>query len=383
MCVALCLLACGDAPSVEVAELEKSVGRIFCELGGGRGTGTGFVVDTSKRLVATNHHVVAPPPKFEPCTSVEIAFSPGKRQKVKVLHTHANRDLALLEVEGDVPEALTLLGVDEVPKSTGLTVIGFPGGADQSKDEAWKYVSPSVSTGIVSRDHFDEKGVKVIQTDATMNPGNSGGPAVDACGQVIGVATRVRRGPVIEGLNWAVHVRELRRFMADHKFEPETGDLCESSSGVVLPLTLGAVAVVGLGLLGVVLVRRRATSEPPVPPPGPPEPVQRGPVPPLGTQTARFEFLAGPFARRSYPLTDGCTIGRDADVSTILLPPDTPGVSRRHIEFRVTGGRVEIKDCWSSGGSRVDGAPIPPGEWLDLRRGSVVSIGDTVQLRLC
>lgn len=364
-----------------MARVEESVGRIFCEIAGGRGTGTGFVVDQSKHLVATNHHVVAPNGK--PCKTLEIAFSVGNRQKAKVLGTQANRDLALLEIEGDIPPALTLLGADEVPKSTALTVIGFPGAADKDQNESWKYVPPSVSTGIVSREHFDDEDVKVIQTDATMNPGNSGGPVVDPCGQVIGVATRVKRGAVIEGLNWAVHVRELNRFLADQKVEPSKGKLCEERGGVVVPVALGAAALVGLGLLGMVVVRRRGASES-----GPPltdASVQSagGPPPPQEAQVSRFEFLAGPFARRSYPLTDGCTLGRDADISTVLLPPDTPGVSRRHIEFRVSGGRIEVKDCWSSGGSRVDGAPIPPGEWVELRRGAIVAVGDTVQFRLC
>ena len=76
-------------------------------------------------------------------------------------------------------------------------------------------------------------------------------------------------------------------------------------------------------------------------------------------------------------MTNGDTVGRDAEIADILLPERTPGVSRRHVEFWLDdNGGWTVRDCWSSGGTRLDGRVVEPGERVALRPGATVVLGD-------
>lgn len=375
--VASLLVACGaeSGPAADVGTLERSVGRIFCETATGRGSGTGFVIAEGK--LVTNHHVVAPPGGGT-CETLEVAFEPGVRQKLTILEVDARRDLALASFEGSSPPPLKISAEDDLAKSAALIVIGFPGGADQNDDESWKYVPASVSNGIVSRQHTDPDNVMVVQTNATMNPGNSGGPMLDTCGRVLGVATRVRRGLVVEGLNWGVHGVEVRAFLEGAKQDhtAEAG-ACGAPATPTRPalVALSAVALLGLGF--VVWRRRPRGIEAPGPGGDRRPAIGPGPGPDAPRRAAAsIRFLTGPLEGDQHPVSSGDTVGRDAEIADILLPERTPGVSRRHVEFWFEKGGWTVRDCWSSGGTRVDGRALTPGERTVLRPGATVVLGD-------
>lgn len=104
-------------------------------------------------------------------------------------------DVALLKVEGS-NYPVTLLGsVDGLVSGAGLTVIGFPGIAENISDQN----APSKATatkGVVSAVRDDRgNGKKIIQSDVTISGGNSGGPAFDDSGKVVGLATYTLKDP--------------------------------------------------------------------------------------------------------------------------------------------------------------------------------------------
>jgi serine protease Do len=145
-----------------------------------RALGSGFVIHPSGYLV-TNAHVV------DRSTSVQVRLASGRRLTGTVIGRDRRVDLALLKV--DAPEPLPVLPLGDSERlSVGELVLalGHPFGLEQT-----------VSLGIVSRKgaplQSSAPGFDFIQTDAAVNPGNSGGPLVDMSGQVVGVNTMAAR----------------------------------------------------------------------------------------------------------------------------------------------------------------------------------------------
>jgi S1-C subfamily serine protease len=144
--------------------------------------GSGFVIDKAGHIV-TNLHVV------EGAARVEVSFSNDERLPARVIGRDPSSDLAVLQVKAR-SRALTplLLGnSDTVKVGDSVVAIGNPLGEDRS-----------ITAGIVSalqRWIVAPNGAPiehVIQTDAALNRGNSGGPLLDARGRVIGVSSQIQ-----------------------------------------------------------------------------------------------------------------------------------------------------------------------------------------------
>jgi putative serine protease PepD len=150
--------------------------------GSSEAEGSGFVVD-EKGDVVTNAHVV------EGATAIKVTFADGTKASGKVVGTDTATDLAVVRVSG-VSAAklhpLTLADSDGVAVGDGVLAIGSPFG-----------LSETLTTGIVSaldRSITSPSGATIggaIQTDASINHGNSGGPLIDADGKVIGVNAQI------------------------------------------------------------------------------------------------------------------------------------------------------------------------------------------------
>ena len=139
--------------------------------------GSGFIID-DKGLIVTNNHVIAG------ASSITVVLHDGKTLQAKLIGADAKTDLALLKVKTDIKlKAVNWGNSDEVKVGNWAMAIGNPFG-----------LVNTVTVGIVSaraRDinagPFDD----FIQTDASINRGNSGGPLFNLKGQVIGVNTAI------------------------------------------------------------------------------------------------------------------------------------------------------------------------------------------------
>src|SRR5262245_31870283 len=190
----------GAAPEPELVRLNQALTRLADQLrpalvqirvqrpteepdpeeGPRRALGSGFVIHPSGYIV-TNAHVV------ERSSSVQVRLASGRRLTWAVIGRDRRVDLALLNVE--VPEPLPVLPLGDSERlAVGELVLalGHPFGLEQT-----------VSLGIVSRKgaplQAAAPGFDFIQTDAAVNPGNSGGPLVDMSGRVVGVNTMAAR----------------------------------------------------------------------------------------------------------------------------------------------------------------------------------------------
>src|SRR5260370_6768198 len=137
-------------------------------------SGSGFYV-TETGLIATNAHLAGGE------TSLMVLLADGQQIEGNVVHIAANRDIALVKVEGSEFPYLTLVGTGKVRQGESVMAIGNPGGA----------MPFSVTEGIVSGIRkFSSAGPGLwIQTEASINSRNSGGPLLNARGEVIGINT--------------------------------------------------------------------------------------------------------------------------------------------------------------------------------------------------
>jgi len=168
----------------------------------GEATGTGVVV-TSNGEIITNAHVV------DGATEVRVRFAGDTEPVVaRVLAADAGNDLALLKVNASNLVAATFAKPGSVRVGDQAVAIGYALALDGG---------PSVTTGIVSalkRTIFTESGAlnSLIQTDAAISSGNSGGPLANMRGEVIGINTAVARGDMNSAANnigFAISVDEV------------------------------------------------------------------------------------------------------------------------------------------------------------------------------
>jgi S1-C subfamily serine protease len=178
------------------------------------GQGSGFVVD-GDGYIATNAHVVTTgsPGSAKRAKRVFVEFSSGDRVEARVVGHDPNADVALLKVD---PEGLELTPL-ALGSSSRLTVgepvaaIGSPFGERQSLTVG---VVSAVDRNIESLTRFQIG--DAIQTDAAVNPGNSGGPLLDRSGEVIGINAQIKsQSGGGEGVGFAVPVNTVRRSLRE------------------------------------------------------------------------------------------------------------------------------------------------------------------------
>lgn len=180
-----CCAELSAAPRAETIKQAKAA-TVLVDLGVA-GSGSGFCVD-AKGLFITNFHVIA---SAGLGGHVDIVIdAAGKNERVlkaRVILTDKENDLALLKAEAKKPFSTIALGDDsQLVETSSVIGFGYPFGRLLSADENG-YPSISVNTGRVSALRKLKGELKLIQIDAALNPGNSGGPILDDDGKVIGV----------------------------------------------------------------------------------------------------------------------------------------------------------------------------------------------------
>ena len=148
---------------------------------GATAEGSGFVVDTSGNIV-TNDHVVTG------ATAIKVRFQDGKTVKATLVGTDPSTDVAVIKV--NVPASdlhpLTFASSSAVEVGQPVAAIGSPFGLPETLTSG---IISAVNRTITAPNNYSISGA--IQTDAPINHGNSGGPLLNASGQVIGVNAQI------------------------------------------------------------------------------------------------------------------------------------------------------------------------------------------------
>ena len=174
------------SPSVVVIQGKTDSGDVL---------GSGFIVSKDGKVV-TNLHVI------RDMKSASVQLANGETfDSVSVLATDERRDLAVVRVAGFNLPNLDLGNSDTLTVGEAVVIVGSPRGLEGT-----------VTAGILSSVRDAADGLKVLQTDAAVNPGNSGGPLLNDRGQAIGVVSFILRSS--QGLNFAVPINYVRGLLS-------------------------------------------------------------------------------------------------------------------------------------------------------------------------
>jgi serine protease Do len=155
------------------------------------GSGSGVIV-RADGVVLTNAHVVGM------SRTVRVGLADGRRVEGRVIGRDPALDVAVVRIDAPNAPVAPIGDSDRLEVGQTAIAIGNPLGLERT-----------VTTGVISAVNRSPRGIALdglIQTDAAISPGNSGGPLLDSRGRVIGINTAVLRAPGVQGLGFAVPI---------------------------------------------------------------------------------------------------------------------------------------------------------------------------------
>lgn len=186
----------GPAVVTVVSDLPDQTG-FFGTISGGQSSGSGIIL-SEQGYIVTNNHVV------EGGEAYHVIFQTGDQMSATLVGRDKFSDLAVLKVEGAMPETATLGNSDALRPGETAIAIGSPLG--DFKNSVTVGVISATGRNLDTGDGYQLEGL--LQTDAAINEGNSGGPLVNLAGEVIGINTLIIRGSststTVEGLGFSI-----------------------------------------------------------------------------------------------------------------------------------------------------------------------------------
>lgn len=178
-----------------------------------QGLGSGFIISPDGYII-TNDHVAGN------ATEITVTLTDGSHHQAKIVGTDPISDICLIKIEGSNFPYIDLGNSDDIIIGEWVIALGNPFGLFDLNDK------PTVTVGVVSALRMNLEPIdsryylNMIQTDAAINGGNSGGPLVNSLGEVIGMNTLIftaggTRGNI--GLGFAIPINKVRKIVTELK----------------------------------------------------------------------------------------------------------------------------------------------------------------------
>jgi len=177
---------------------------IFGQVSSTASSGSGFIVDAEGYIV-TNYHVV------EGAQTLKVTLTSGETYPATLVGGDADNDVALLKIEGDGFPTCQVGDSDVLRVGEMVAAIGNPLG------ELTNTLTVGYISALDREINTDGTPINMLQTDAAINAGNSGGPLFDMYGNVVGITTAKYASSSIEGLGFAIPINDAMRIVADLK----------------------------------------------------------------------------------------------------------------------------------------------------------------------
>lgn len=318
-------------------------------------TGSSFPI--SKDTFVTNFHVIEDSmfsTNYTTKALVGVLNGTYETKETKLLASDEKRDLAIFQIVGFNKKPLNLLsGLEYVSMRDSISdkevySIGFPSSSDivQEGRISKHNLVPTSKRGIISKftkfniDSHSNKKVEMIETDATVNAGNSGGPLVDELGRVVGINDMKIVSSDIDNVYYAIRVDELIALLEEEGIVYQT----DKEQNRFLYGAIGLIIILG-SLVFYILKNQRK------------------------------EFYLEGGLKGSEPIRLGnneLIIGRSSKVDITLK---NEMLSKEHLSVKVENNGVLVKDLNSTNGSYIDGYKIAEGKWVALTKASKLILG--------
>ncbi|WP_193369828.1 trypsin-like peptidase domain-containing protein [Pelagibius marinus] len=415
---AVCLLAAGPAAAIEptaVARMvEPSMVQVLVEGPERRASGSGFLV-SAEGHVATAFHMLRPHIEAGwQLFVLESGAAPAARHSATVVGTYPEEDLAVLKVEGleRPPVTLSEADLDLPAQGSEIFAIGYPAaGARLGAGAGMSFTAGMANRIFVGAWTAESARIRIIQHSAATNPGNSGGPIVNPCGQVVGINTEREMAmlvtptglpivyDVIQGVFFASHVsvliEKLNELDVPYSGSPKVCRVIFGVASTNYPWYAAAAVVVLLVLvlllvkhwprrvIHVVVISRDAARN--------------------GARALGHLILHPRAGSKPRKITwrlhcDAVEEGRPIDIVIdeddlrraphgLVIGSDTAcdrclaadGIDRRHAQLVPLGEELGIKDLHSETGTAIDAKPVDPENGAALLKpGAELRLGNLV-----
>lgn len=350
------------------------------------GWGSAFFVGEKgedPQYLVTNHHVIENFLSFGGGTEgnrLLVSYGGGEQEEAYVVAYDAEKDLALLRLASptDKRKPLYLRKDNKDMAGADVYAVGYPGVSEEviNSVTAFGRDDATVTSGTVSRLFLESgTGRRLVQMDATIHSGNSGGPLVDENGYLVGVnvySVEDGSGNAIESVNYAIDVEELVPILLQNNvphviIDPEPA----------FPWTIVIIAAAAaLVIIIIIIVALSASKKKPKPVPPTPDPVPPPPPP----QAPSVRSMSRQHNGMQVPVdSQGVLIGRSMESCKIVFQSGTPGVSARHcsVAWDAASGEFILTDLRSTYGTFLsNGQKLTPGVPTRLRPGDTFYLGE-------
>ena len=178
-----------------------------------KGLGSGFIISPDGYIL-TNDHVAGN------ASEITITMTNGNHYNAQIVGTDPVSDICLLKIDEENLPYVNLGNSDEIIIGEWVIALGNPFGLFELNDK------PTVTVGVISATGMNLEPIEnryylnMLQTDAAINGGNSGGPLVNSIGEVIGMNTLIYTGGVSQGnigLSFAIPINKVKRIISELK----------------------------------------------------------------------------------------------------------------------------------------------------------------------
>jgi serine protease Do len=168
------------------------------------GQGTGMVI-SSDGYIVTNSHVVG---DSRSAYKIQVVDQNSKKYRAVVVGYDTRTDIAVIKIDAKNLKTVKFGKSEDLSIGDDIIAVGNPGGIEFQN---------SLTKGIVSAKNrrIDNSTVRYIQTDAAVNPGNSGGPLCNLYGQVVGITTAKINSTLYEGMGFAIPSETIKEISDD------------------------------------------------------------------------------------------------------------------------------------------------------------------------
>ncbi len=252
LCVCTGIVYAANVPKKVLNTRDSVIRVLIVDKYGDEYIGTGFTVSSNSRYVVTNCHVV------EDAVEIYVFYDTGEYIIAEIEVYAPKKDICILELETSLRAPGIPIRTFSFGTGESVYALGYPGTADYISGEflADKQ-SITITDGIISRIHqgyhSNDTSVKtwIIQSNAAINGGNSGGPLVDEEGRLLGINTFSMNGA--EGMSGSIHATELVAIL-------EANNISYKKAGAIpTGVIVGGVLVVILAIVALLYYRKNKT----------------------------------------------------------------------------------------------------------------------------